>query len=96
MKNKFLKAALAAVILATTSTSANAGLIDPSSVLLNDAGATMLENWYGQGDLDWNSIWYGTSGATSQSWHNAVNGIANTFSIFKITYNNSTYLIGGF
>ena len=96
MKNKFLKAALAAVILATTSTSANAGLIDPSSVLLNDAGATMLENWYGQGDLDWNSIWYGTTGASAASWHNTVDGIANTFSIFNITYNGATYLIGGF
>lgn len=96
MKNKFLKAAVAAVILSATSTSANAGVIDPSSVLLNDAGATMLENWYGQGDLDWNSIWYGTTGASAASWHSTVNGIANTFSIFNITYNGATYLIGGF
>ncbi len=96
MKTKFLKTALAALILSATSTSANAGVIDASSVLLNDARATMLENWYGQGDLDWNSIWYGTSGATAQSWHNAVDGITNTFSIYNITYNNSTYLIGGF
>lgn len=96
MKYQFLKMASTGLMLSVSTLSANAGLIDPSSQLLDDAGATQLENWYGQGDLDWNSIWYGSSGATAASWHAAVDGLTETFSIYNVTYNNSEYLIGGY
>jgi hypothetical protein len=96
MKFKFLKMAFASLVLSVSSLTANAGLIDPSSKLLDDAGATQLENWYGQGDLDWNSIWYGSNGATAASWHASVDGITDTFSVYNVTYNNNEYLIGGY
>ncbi|NQY65454.1 MAG: PEP-CTERM sorting domain-containing protein [Alteromonadaceae bacterium] len=96
MKFKILKASLLGSLLSVSAFYANAGLIDSSSVLLDDAGATQLENWYGQGDLDWDSIWYGSTGATSTSWHAAVDGVSDTFSIYDVTYNNTDYLIGGY
>ena len=67
MKFKILKASLLGSLLSVSAFYANAGLIDSSSVLLDDAGATQLENWYGQGDLDWDSIWYGSTEASPAS-----------------------------
>jgi hypothetical protein len=96
MMFKYLNVALVSLALTVSNFSAHAGIIDSSSILLDDAGATQLENWYGQGDLDWDSIWYGTTGATSASWHAAVDGLTETFSIYNVTYDNSTYLIGGY
>ena len=96
MKFKILKASLLGSLLSVSAFYANAGLIDSSSVLLDDAGATQLENWYGQGDLDWDSIWYGSTGASAASWHAAVDGVSDTFSIYDVTYNDSDYLIGGY
>jgi hypothetical protein len=96
MKLKFLKAVFVSLIMVTSNFS-NAGLIDSSSVLLNDSGANQLETWLGQGDLDWDSIWYGTNGATSASWHAAVGRINNTVSIYKaINALGQEVLIGGF
>ena len=95
MKFTSIKMTITGLILAVSSM-ANAGIIDSRSVLLDDAGATQLEIWYGQGDLDWNSLWYGSTGATATSWHNAVDGVTNTFSIYNVTFNESVYLIGGY
>lgn len=75
---------------------ANAGLINSNSVLLDDTKASQLENWLQVGDLDWDSIWYGTTGATSTDWHNAVDGVFNTVSIYNVTHSGQDYLIGGY
>jgi hypothetical protein len=75
---------------------AKAGVIDSESVLLDEAGASLLEGWLGKGDLDWNSIWYGSSGATSLDWHASVDGVQNTVSIYNITYLGIDYLVGGY
>ena len=75
---------------------ANAGLIDTNSTLLNDANATQLEQWLGQGDLDWQSVWYGTSNARSHAWHRAVDDVGPTVSIYNITYGGNSYLVGGY
>jgi len=75
---------------------AKAGVIDSESVLLDEAGATLLEGWLGKGDLDWNSIWYGSSGATSLDWHASVDGVQNTVSIYHMTYLGIDYLVGGY
>jgi hypothetical protein len=99
MKLKKLKLTLAGLIISVCSLNSNAGIIDASSVLLDDAGATQLENWLGQGDQDWDSVWYGTAGATGATsvlWHGAVDGIANTVSIYDITYAGQNYKIGGY
>jgi len=73
-----------------------AGLIDTNSTLLNQVNATQLEQWLGQGDLDWQSIWYGETGATAASWHAAVDDIGPTVSIYDVTYEGHNYLIGGY
>ena len=75
---------------------AKAGVIDSESVLLDEAGATLLEGWLGKGDLDWDSIWYGTTGATTADWHSSVDGVANTVSIYSVTYLDVVYLVGGY
>ena len=95
MNFKFLKAATVGLVLSVTGF-VNAGVIDSSSVLLDEAGASQLENWLGQGDLNWDSVWYGATGATSSSWHSAVDGVSNTVSIYDITYAGQNYLIGGY
>ena len=84
MKFKFLNVALASLAIAVGSFPAHSGIIDASSVLLDDAGATQLESWLGQGDLDWDSIWYGRNGATPQQWHDGVDGVRDTVSIMKV------------
>lgn len=89
--------ACAAVLVAPATcmiNSANAGTI--TGTLLNQAGAANLEGWLGQGDLDWNSIWYGETGATATSWHNAVDGVVGTVSIYSVTHGGQDYLIGGY
>lgn len=76
---------------------ANAGTIDPNSRLLDDAGATMIEGWLGQGDLDWTSVWYGEAGATAASWHSTVDTLTHTVSIYRATNAlNQEVLIGGY
>jgi hypothetical protein len=97
MKFKFLNVALASLAIAVGSFPAHSGIIDASSVLLDDAGATQLESWLGQGDLDWDSIWYGTTGATPQQWHGGVDGVRDTVSIMKvIDATGVVSLIGGY
>ena len=96
MKIKFLNAVMVSLALTVSSFSAHAGIIDSSSVLLDDAGATQLETWLGQGDLDWDSIWYGATGATATSWHGAVDSAGPTVSIYDVTYNGASYLLGGY
>jgi MYXO-CTERM domain-containing protein len=96
MKLKTLKGAFAATFL-TVGSLANAGIVDPSSTLLDDAGATLLEGWLGQGDLDWNSEWYGGIGATSSSWHAAIDTLTHTVSIYKaINSLGQEVLVGGY
>jgi len=96
MKFKKLKLTLAGLIISVCSLNSNAGLIDANSVLLDDAGATQLETWLGQGDLDWDSIWYGATGATADSWHTAVNSAGPTVSIYKMTNGLSNFIVGGY
>ncbi|WP_281560720.1 PEP_CTERM-anchored TLD domain-containing protein [Thalassomonas sp. RHCl1] len=98
MKLKFLTPVVAGMALMVSSLAniANAGLVDSGSHLLDQSGASLLESWMGQGELDWNSIWYGEAGATASSWHNAVDGQGPTVSIYNVTYNNVDYLIGGY
>lgn len=95
-----LKSLISSVCLLALSHTASAGIIDADSVLLDDAGATQLESWLGLGDLDWDSIWYGEIGnnaSTSQSWHEAVDGVGPTVSIYSVTnYLNEQVLIGGY
>jgi len=76
----------------------NAGTIDGSSILLDDANATQLESWIGQGDLDWESVWYGASGeeARVSSWHEAVDGVGATVSIYSLSYQGDSFLVGGY
>ena len=96
MKYKNIKPAIASLLI-FVGTAANAGLIDSSSVLLNDADATQLETWLGHGDLDWDSIWYGTTGATSASWHSSVDDENNTVSIYSaINTLGQHVLVGGY
>lgn len=95
MNLKFVKASVIGVILFISS-SANAGLIDSASILLDDTSATKLENWLGQGDMDWNSIWYGSTNATAESWHSAVDGVGATFTLYDVTYKGNDYLVGGY
>ncbi len=96
IKKYFSSLAIAGSLLA--SSVVNAGIIDASSVLLDDAKATQLENWIGQGDLDWDSIWYGESGqnATSTSWHGAVDNVGATVSIYSLSYQGQDFLVGGY
>jgi hypothetical protein len=97
MKFKFLNVALASLAIAVGSFPAHSGIIDASSVLLDDAGATQLESWLGQGDLDWDSIWYGTTGATPQEWHDGVDGVRDTVSIMKVVDTTGVVsLLGGY
>ncbi|MBA6293637.1 PEP_CTERM-anchored TLD domain-containing protein [Colwellia sp. MB3u-70] len=97
MKFKFLNVALASLAIAVGSFPAHSGIIDASSVLLDDAGATQLESWLGQGDLDWDSIWYGTTGATPQQWHDGVDGVLDTVSIMKVIDTTGVVsLLGGY
>lgn len=96
-----IKKYLFSLVLAASfivSSVANAGIIDLSSVLLDDTKATQLENWIGQGDLDWDSIWYGASGqnATAASWHSAVDNIGATVSIYDFSYQGQNFLVGGY
>ena len=99
MKTTLIKASIAAAIFSSTSLTSisHAGIIDSNSHLLNHHSATQLEGWLGKGDLNWNSIWYGETGATSLSWHAAVDGIENTVSIYDITTSKGqNFLIGGY
>ena len=98
MHIKFLKKCLIGLVLSVSCliNVAKAGLIDVDSILLDNAGATNIETWLGQGDLDWKSIWYGSSGATSTSWHEAVDGVGPTVSIYDVSYNGNNYLVGGY
>lgn len=77
-------------------TFANAGVIDNKSVLLDEDGAELLEGWLGQGDLDWTQVWYGEAGATSQSWHDAVDDVDPTVSIYKMSFQGNDYIVGGY
>ena len=95
MKCKYLNTFFA-VLMTSVSGLTNAGVIDSSSVLLDDSSASQLENWLGQGDLNWNSIWYGETGVASTDWHNAVDGVSNTVSIYNVTHLSQNYLIGGY
>jgi len=96
IKNILPTLAITASLLVTSV--ANAGIIDASSVLLDDTNATQLENWIGQGDLDWDSIWYGESGqnATSSSWHSSVDNVGATVSIYSMSYQGQDFLVGGY
>ncbi|WDE06009.1 PEP_CTERM-anchored TLD domain-containing protein [Thalassomonas viridans] len=97
MKLKFLTPVVAGIALTVSSlvNVANAGFLDSDSHLLDESGANLLASWIGT-DQDWTSIWYGEAGATSNSWHKAVDGQGPTVSIYNITYNNVDYLIGGY
>jgi len=83
-------------LLSTQNNLANAGLIDTNSTLLNEANANQLEQWLGQGDLDWQSIWYGAGNARSHAWHAAVDTAGPTVSIYSITHDGIDYLVGGY
>ena len=91
-----IKKALVVSAITLASVGANAGVIN-GSTLLDDAGASQLESWLGQGDLDWTSIWYGEEGVSPTSWHAAVDGVGPTVSIYQATnYLDEQILVGGF
>jgi hypothetical protein len=97
LSNKKIGLSLLAAPLLAMSLNAQAGMVDPNSTLLDDAGAQMLEEWLGQGDLDWTSHWYGENGATTASWHGAVDNLTHTVSIFRaINALNQEVLVGGY
>jgi len=73
------------------------GTIDPNSQLLDEAEATLLEGWLGQGDLDWTSHWYGGVGAPATGWHAAADTLTHTVSIYKATNAlGQEVLVGGY
>jgi hypothetical protein len=74
---------------------ANAGVINGGD-LLDQTGANQLESWLGVGDQDFTNIWDGVTGDTASSWHGAVDGVAQTFSIYDVTYLGNQYLLGGY
>ncbi|SIS42539.1 PEP_CTERM-anchored TLD domain-containing protein [Neptunomonas antarctica] len=92
----FQPLALCGLCLAIATPVVHAGIIDPTSHNLSNSSATWLEGRLGQGDLDWDSIWYGTTGASSTSWHAAVDGVGPTVSIYDVNYAGQNYLIGGY
>jgi len=75
---------------------ATASIIDINSKLLDQSNATQLEAWIGKGDLDWQSIWYGETGASSAAWHATVDGVTETVSLYDISYAGNNYLVGGY
>lgn len=94
-KHEILTLAVSFVGLFAT-TPSMAGVITGGN-LLSDSSATLLENQLGRGDLDFTNIYSGTTGATSTSWHAAVNGITTgTISIYDVTYLGQRYLVGGY
>jgi hypothetical protein len=64
--------------------------------LLDQAGADDLESWLGAGDQTFINVFAGTAGATAASWHSAVDGSADTISIYEISYAGEQLLIGGY
>lgn len=88
--------AIAGIALTALTTAGSAGTIT-GGALLDDAGATQLETWLGFGDLNFTSIWYGTNGASANSFHAAANGAGPTISIYDMTLNNGERVkIGGY
>lgn len=63
---------------------------------LDQVGANQLETWLNVDEQDFTNIWAGSRGASSSSWHSAVNGAGPTISIYDITFNGMDYLIGGY
>lgn len=95
-KGMKFKTLLSSICLLTFSQVATAGVIDSDSTLLDDAGATQIETWLGMGDLDWDSIWYGEAGAMADSWHEAVDGVGATVSIYSLSHQGNDFLVGGY
>ena len=95
---KLTKMAFAGLFLAVSGLT-SAGMIDSEAVLLDDAGASLIEGWLGQGDLDWDSVWYAetNTGATSASWHSVVDALTHTVSIYQaVNAVGQNVLVGGY
>lgn len=64
---------------------------------LDNTGANKLETWLGVGDQDFTNVWSGGVGVSTSSFHNAVDGVGATFSIYEMTIHDGlTAYIGGF
>lgn len=94
MNNKLL-VIVASIALSSISISAHASIIT-GGALLNSADATQIEAWLGGGPVDFTNVWSGTTGATSVSWHAAVDTIGPTISIYQVSFNGGILLIGGY
>jgi len=91
--NKYLKPL--AVISLFVSSVASAGIITGGD-LLDQSGASFLEAQLGLGDLDFLNVSDLTTGGTATQWHADVNGLTDVISIYDITYNGQSYLLGGY
>lgn len=68
-----------------------------ASTLLNHEDKELLSQWLGENDLHWESVWQGNLGDSAESWHEAVDNIGPTVSIYNIIDNlGETHRIGGF
>ena len=96
MTSKFLKATFASLILSASCfvNVANAGIIGGSDIIDQNDVAT-LGNWLGS-NLELTNIFTKEDGMTSHHWHDAVDGKGATFTLIEATFNEVTYIFGGY
>lgn len=85
-----------AVALAALFNVAHAGVIG-GSTLIDASAETQLENWLGQGQLNFTNIFTKTTGSTGSSFHTAADGKGATFSLMSVSYDGITWkTVGGY